>query len=232
MSASVFRQSCRPVPADETRGLDGAALSAWLRRRHRFGVSGEVAHRTGIAAGTVENWLGQKARPNLGHFLRLVAVYGPELVAATWADAPAYVIAAARVERAAALEAEIAALEAERAHRGGRMTRHWRWRFWDALARAGLGLARVATARARRSRPPEGPLAEFRAAVAEAGWNVERAERVLASMGRADHRQTIDLADVVALRAAGAVTDADRIELTPFGRRVLAELRGRADGRV
>jgi transcriptional regulator with XRE-family HTH domain len=110
MSATHFPQACGFSPATP---LDLDALALFLRRRHRFGVSSAVSHATGIAEGTVENWLQRRSRPSLENFLRLAGVYGVPLIDAAWPSAPMSIRAAALHERALHLDEQIAAQRAE-----------------------------------------------------------------------------------------------------------------------
>ena len=88
--------------------LDGAALAARLRRKWPFDTAFEVGRDAGIAVETVRNWLAQKCRPSLPHFLALAKAYGPEFVVAVMPEAPGWVLQAAADAAIARLDAEIA----------------------------------------------------------------------------------------------------------------------------
>jgi hypothetical protein len=86
-------------------------IVAFLRRRSPFKTGEAVAADTGIAASTIGKWLEGTTVPGGVAFVRLVAAYGPEFLYATMASPPAWLDAAARAERQARLQSEIAALQ-------------------------------------------------------------------------------------------------------------------------
>lgn len=84
-------------------------MIAFLRQRHPLKTPDCVAADTGVPAGTVQKWLDRGSAPSVAHYCRLWLAYGPEFLAATIENAPAWLDAAHRAEAAARIEAEIEA---------------------------------------------------------------------------------------------------------------------------
>lgn len=94
--------------------VDEAALARFLRGLYPRDTAPSVAADLGVASRTVENWLGGTSVPRLGHFLRMVAAYGPSVIAAAFPAAPRWLDDAVVAERNRALDAEIERLTALR----------------------------------------------------------------------------------------------------------------------
>lgn len=92
----------------------GERVVQFLRSRHPAKTADNVAAETGIPFGTIAKWLERSSPPGTVAILRLAAAYGPEFLLAAYPKAPAWLDAAARAQRLAALDAQLAALEAER----------------------------------------------------------------------------------------------------------------------
>lgn len=89
----------RPGSPVKNNGLDGAALAAYLRRRHRHCTAGYVSVRTGIPEATIADWLTGRCRPGTPHLLTLLRCYGMGLLQAAWPGAPDEIVAAAQAAR-------------------------------------------------------------------------------------------------------------------------------------
>ncbi len=87
----------------------------YLRDRFPVKTAEHVAADTGIKCDTVQKWLDRASLPNGWSMLRLIAAYGPEFLAAGFESAPLWLAKAVREEQLQKLEAEIAALEREKA---------------------------------------------------------------------------------------------------------------------
>lgn len=94
---------------------DVASLIAFLRAAHPRDTAKCVAAAIDAPPETIGNWLKGKAQPSLRHFGRLMMAYGPDLVAATFPNAPAWLDAAKRDARLRKVEEAMAELKAERA---------------------------------------------------------------------------------------------------------------------
>jgi transcriptional regulator with XRE-family HTH domain len=89
-------------------------LAAFLRGARPTKTACAVAADLGLSARTVEKWMTGEARPNVAAVVALACAYGPEAVAALMRDPPAWLDEAVRLRRRAALDAEMAALQARR----------------------------------------------------------------------------------------------------------------------
>lgn len=85
-----------------------------LRKLHPVKTADAVQAETGIPSTTVGKWLALQSSPSLPAFARLVFAYGPDVVSALFRKAPAWLDAAARAQRLAALDAQLAALQSEK----------------------------------------------------------------------------------------------------------------------
>lgn len=100
--------------------IDHQLCVAEWRRRHPVGTAASVAARIGAHVRTVENWLHGVSRPNGMWLGIIIAVYGPDFLAAVMTDPPDWLVEAGRqMERARLLEerealaARLAALDLE-----------------------------------------------------------------------------------------------------------------------
>lgn len=95
--------------------FDPVGLADWLRMTFPQSTCHHVEARTGIPAGTVENWLIRRSQPSVEHFSRLICVFGPDLLSACFARPPGWIERAVHGERARLLDEEIERLRRERA---------------------------------------------------------------------------------------------------------------------
>jgi len=121
-SARILRQVCGKLPqlCGKRPQLCGwayapDAFAAFLRARHPAKTASCVAAAIGAPERTVEHWLAGRAAPSALWVLALAGCYGPDALAAMFETPPDWLDAAARAARAAALEAQIRSLSAERA---------------------------------------------------------------------------------------------------------------------
>jgi len=91
---------------------DVASLGMFLRTLYPHDTAMHVADDVGASTRTVENWLGGLAAPRLDHFVRLVDLYGPGVIAAAHPSAPRWLDDAVEAERIRSTEAEIGRLRA------------------------------------------------------------------------------------------------------------------------
>lgn len=114
MSVSPYKQNCRSTAT----ALEpcGQSLSTFLRQMHPRDTAACVEAETGgrIPAGTVEKWLQLIAFPRARRQFVLMGTYGPSALAAMMPAAPRWLDEAVRRERLREMEAQSAALEAER----------------------------------------------------------------------------------------------------------------------
>lgn len=108
-SAETTRHSNRNQPA-----LLPEAVRHWLRHRFPNATAYSVSAATGIAPGTVENWLCAKASPSGQHVSVLLCVFGPAFLKSCIANAPDWIAEAAERERRREIDEKIARLKAER----------------------------------------------------------------------------------------------------------------------
>ena len=114
-SGQIFgRDVAKPrVRTQSIRTSVGERVVAYLRHLHPSKTADNVSAQTGIPAGTIQKWLDRGSAPNADAYCRLGRAYGPDFLAATWDIAPSWLSEAVREQRAATLQAEIAALEAK-----------------------------------------------------------------------------------------------------------------------
>lgn len=112
-----------PMPASsevrvsQSRQSSGAVaperIFDFLRCRHPQKTADNVAAETGISRETIHAWFTRGSAPSWSHMAVLILVYGPDFLAAALPARPAWLDGAAREARRTALEAEIAARQAE-----------------------------------------------------------------------------------------------------------------------
>lgn len=102
------------LSSGETKAL-GERIVAFLRKRHPSKTAANVSAEAGLPTSTVAKWLEGAATPGLYAGLRLFDVYGPDLVAAAWPRQAGFLSTAARDAQREQIDAEIAALQAQRA---------------------------------------------------------------------------------------------------------------------
>lgn len=93
-------QKCEP---------DGEAVVGFLRQLYPSKTAEFVAADVGLSATTVRKWLDRGSRPSFCAFVKLVATYGPALLAVAFGDDPPDWLARAAVDE------EMATLRAEHA---------------------------------------------------------------------------------------------------------------------
>lgn len=109
-SSKTDPRVCLGTPAELP---DMAGLARFLHQRHRVKTAIAVGALCDFPAGTVENWLTGRARPGLGAALRLVQVYGPDVLAALYGGhAPDWLSSRTRAAKAARARAALADLDA------------------------------------------------------------------------------------------------------------------------
>lgn len=103
-----------PAASGQGRGMSGFndgqnfrdRLSAYLRRQHPTKTEYGVSADTGLPADSVRKWLAGHAAPGFTSTIRLIDVYGPELLCAIHgADMPGWLDDNARAQKRAALRA-------------------------------------------------------------------------------------------------------------------------------
>ena len=87
--------------------IDFAGLSDFLRKEHPTKTAEFVNARTGIPVKTVRKWLDHENAPNGPAILTLALYYGPQVLAACFVGAPAWIDQASRVEIARKLLEQI-----------------------------------------------------------------------------------------------------------------------------
>lgn len=110
--------------ASTTRGLrfDYARFSEWLRSRWPTATAKSAAHDIGANPRTIENWLSGVSTPSAPWILRLIALYGPDFLAAVMTDPPAWLDEAQIAQERASLQRDmirLAAKQRELEARGG-----------------------------------------------------------------------------------------------------------------
>lgn len=90
---------------------------AWLRARHPVKAPEEIESATHgmVSAATAKKWMGRQSAPSFVAAMALIAAYGPEFLHAVMDQPPAWLCAASRAERLAALEVERARIAREMA---------------------------------------------------------------------------------------------------------------------
>lgn len=87
---------------------------AYLRRQHPFDTAKNVANRTGHKVETVQKLLDRCSMPSGVFLLDLMIAYEADFLADIMVDAaPEWVVMAQRMSRQAALEAQLASVQAE-----------------------------------------------------------------------------------------------------------------------
>lgn len=94
-------------------GIDHQLWCRLFRRRHPIKTADAVAADLGAPARTVENWMSGVAAPSLPWFVRIVDVYGPQVLAEIMPASCGWLSAAVRCERRAQLEAQQRLIECE-----------------------------------------------------------------------------------------------------------------------
>lgn len=107
-SASTERKTC--VSLDAFKGFDREGFAAFLRKLYPYDTAANVAADINVSDRTVDNWMGLSSEPRASALLRLTAVYGPDVLAAAYHQAPPWLDAAGRAVRMAQLESELAEL--------------------------------------------------------------------------------------------------------------------------
>ena len=102
-AATSCRKRGRSLPE-----FNRAGLSVFLRGLHPLKTAENVASRTGIPERTLRGYLGgEGGEPSLQNFLKLFAVYGAPLLAATLDPCPPWLDDQARLAKAAELDRRI-----------------------------------------------------------------------------------------------------------------------------
>lgn len=98
---------------ESRRGLSlGERVSAFLRQRHPLKTADNVAADTGIPVNTIKTWLQRGSAPDADGYTLLWLAYGPDFLAVLVdGRAPQWLVDARRDHEAAALKAEISALQ-------------------------------------------------------------------------------------------------------------------------
>ena len=84
---------------------------AFIERLYPVKTGDNFKAATGISADTFRKWRDGVSAPGWRHSLRMILVFGPEFLAATLDNPPAWLDAASRQEMAARLQSEIAERE-------------------------------------------------------------------------------------------------------------------------
>jgi DNA-binding phage protein len=85
-----------PTDVGKNRHLSaGERLAAFLRRRHPYKTAAHVAALAGVAPAAIEKMLEREALPSFATLGRLLAAYGPALLAETMDHPPAWLLEAA-----------------------------------------------------------------------------------------------------------------------------------------
>lgn len=108
-SANFYR---RKVGVNLTQGVGNRVID-FLRERHPRKTAENIEAETGIAAKTVAKWLEGVCLPGFPAVLTLTSAYGPEFLCAVMDNPPRWLSEAARLEKAAQVERQIAALQAD-----------------------------------------------------------------------------------------------------------------------
>lgn len=105
-------RSNRPsLPAFEMEGL-----TTYWRRMYPRNTAEQVVADTGFPIDTVKNWLKGRNGLRVPHLLVILAVYGPDALAACWGGrAPAWLNASVAAKRSQDLDRMQAQIDAERA---------------------------------------------------------------------------------------------------------------------
>lgn len=95
----------------------GSRVALFLRRRHPTKTVDHVAADLaawGVGAAAISKWLERSSAPGAKAWVALIGCYGPEFLAAVMPSSPRWLDEAYRAETQRRIEAEIAALEAQR----------------------------------------------------------------------------------------------------------------------
>jgi hypothetical protein len=95
----------------QTWAKDAQIWAGELRARHPVKTAEHVAALTGEPVATIRKWLEGRARPGWRAWLKLIGVYGPDILAAAFETPPEWLDEAARAQKRAWLAAEYAALQ-------------------------------------------------------------------------------------------------------------------------
>lgn len=111
-SAGKRHQSCGKAPP-KLRDIDSQVWCRMFRRFHPVKTADGVAADLGASPRTVENWMSGVSAPSLIWFVRILACYGPDVLAEFLPGSCGWLAVALRAQELAALEARHAALAAE-----------------------------------------------------------------------------------------------------------------------
>lgn len=111
-AVAQMQQAGRKPPAFLCQAGMAERLAAELIRLHPVKTAECVAAATGCPVRTAQNWIEHRATPSLVWFVRLVAAYGPGLLAALLPVPIGWLDDAARQAEHEALTAQIATLQA------------------------------------------------------------------------------------------------------------------------
>ena len=105
MSLSRKRAPTNVLKTDHLRGAHGSAscspgrrLKDFLRRRHPFKTAAHAAAEAGVSLAAIDRMLEREATPSFGTLGRLLAAYGPALLAETMDEPPEWLREAAHRE--------------------------------------------------------------------------------------------------------------------------------------
>ncbi len=97
--------------------IDVEAGLAWIHARYPSKPAEELSAAVGMPIETARKMLQRETLPSTRTFLVMMAVFGPDFVAALYDPAPPWLAGLARAWRLAQLEAQLAAEEADLARR-------------------------------------------------------------------------------------------------------------------
>lgn len=87
-------------------------VTSFLRKRYPVKAAENVAADASLPVGTVQKWFARETCPNGPALVRLIFVYGPNLLAAVMKNPPAWIDKAASEADIALFDHQIAQLEA------------------------------------------------------------------------------------------------------------------------
>ena len=100
--------------SETDRTVVAERIVALLRKIHPHKTAEAVEAAAGVPRDTVQKWLDRASAPSLVPTIQLLNAYGPDMLAAIMGDkAPAWLDRAREEQRAAQIEAQIAALQSE-----------------------------------------------------------------------------------------------------------------------
>ena len=112
MSSNAYQKNLRS--RSEKLEACAASFAAFLHRAYNNrDVAVNVAADTGINQTTVEKWLAEASLPQAHHLVRLIGVYGPEMLAALIPTKLGWLDEAVQHDKAQRIRADIARLQAE-----------------------------------------------------------------------------------------------------------------------